>query len=89
MKARKFKIVMVSKHVYASWGKRITEKIMDELPKGAVILEQEGNFTKACLDMLVFHEKFPTVPLGQDIPRMNLDLPINTEDPKPKLIYNH
>ena len=89
MKARKLKIAMLSKHVYASWGDTIKTKILESLPKGTVILEQQPNFERACLDMMVFNEKFPEVSLGEELPRVVLDIPVNTEALKPKIAYNH
>ena len=79
---------MVSKHVYASWGKDIGARIKEELPDGAVIMEQQGNFERAGLDLLIYHENFEVVPLGQNVPAVILDIPLNTEA-KTKLIFNH
>ena len=80
---------MLSKHVYASWGKGISNRVIDELPEGAVILDQQNNFDRAGMDMLVYHEKFDVVTLGGKVPRMLLDLPLNTEVKKPKLVFPH
>ena len=80
---------MLSKHVYESWGKEIAKKVEAMLPEGSVILEQHPNFDRAGLDMLIYNEKFNLVGLGQKVPREILDIGINTEAPKPKLIYNH
>ena len=89
MKERRFKIVMVSMHVVSSWGKTFGKEMQDALPDDSIILNHNEDFDRASLCALVYHEKFPIIALGEKVPRSILDVKVNTEAPKPKLIFNH
>ena len=74
MKDRRLKIGMVSKEIVASWGKDIGDKIKESLPEGTLILQQNDNFERATLEVLLHNKDFETVEDGCLIPRLNLDV---------------
>jgi hypothetical protein len=89
MKDRRLQIGSISMHIVASWGKGLGDKIKEFLPDDAIVLKQQENFDRACMDLLVHHESFTDVSDGHKIPRTVLPIPLKAQEDKPKLIYDH
>ena len=62
MKERRFKIGLVSDHLAAQLGKDIGEAIKSAMPDDAVILKQESDIRRGCIQMLIHHSSFDIVP---------------------------
>jgi len=86
MKGRRFKIGMVSMHTVVNWGKDIGDVIKMSLPDGTKILRQQDNLERATLDVLLYNEDFEAVDDGCEIPRINLDIPLNDAKQAPQIL---
>lgn len=89
MKGRRLKIGMVSMHIVASWGKEIGDKIKESLPDGTKILRQQDNFDTATLEIILYNDEFGVVDEGCHLQRMNLDVPINTNQSSKIITMRH
>ena len=89
MKSRNLKIGLISMHVVASWGKKLPDELKKVLPEGTVILKQWEELKRASLAVLIYNEDFPEVADGKEVPFSLLDIGLNDEPEKPKLVFNY